>query len=554
MNATPGRSGAASDDGGAQSRSMAKSTAAMAAGTFVSRILGFVRAATLLAAVGMTTAAGNAFDAANRIPNFADAIITGGLLNAILVPQIVRAYKAGHGEKFASRLISLGVVALAALTAVMTLTAAFWIWVFTQRWAGPERALATSFAFYCMPEVFFYGLYTLLGQLLNARGSYGPFMWAPVANNVISIAGFGTFIAVCGRDHPLGSWTGGEVALMGGTALLGIAAQALILVIPLRASGFHFTFSLGVRGSGLGSAARVGVWTIATLVVDQVAQAFALKMASWAQSVDPSAPANAVYNNALTTYVIPHSLVTVSLTTVLFTRMSASAATGDTAGVRRDLSFGIRTTSAFTLFATAAMVVLAVPICRVLFFTVSFENVQEVARTLVPLALGLVPLGITLLIKRVFFAFEDGRTVFLFQVPMSALFMVGAFCSTRILPVRWWVVGIGLSASLSYVAGVVLRLQSLRFQLGGVDGRRLVGLHVKAGFSALVTAEVGWLVLSAIPRYGESVPRAVVALVVGGLAMVLVYAALLKLLGVHELAFFTDPLRAWVRRRGANAA
>jgi agmatine deiminase len=33
--------------------------------------------------------------------------------------------------------------------------------------------------------VFFYGLYTLLSQVLNARGRFGMPMFAPIANNVV---------------------------------------------------------------------------------------------------------------------------------------------------------------------------------------------------------------------------------------------------------------------------------------------------------------------------------------------------------------------------------
>ena len=50
-------------------------------------------------------------------------------------------------------------------------------------------ALATAFAYWCLPQLFFYGLYSLLGEVLNARSAFGPFMWAPVLNNIVAIAG-----------------------------------------------------------------------------------------------------------------------------------------------------------------------------------------------------------------------------------------------------------------------------------------------------------------------------------------------------------------------------
>ena len=50
-----------------------------------------------------------------------------------------------------------------------------------------QRESVIVFARYCLPQVFFYGMFVLVGQILNARGSFGPMMWAPIANNVISV-------------------------------------------------------------------------------------------------------------------------------------------------------------------------------------------------------------------------------------------------------------------------------------------------------------------------------------------------------------------------------
>ncbi len=51
------------------------------------------------------------------------------------------------------------------------------------------------FARFCLPQIFFYGLYVLIGQMLNARGRFGPMMWAPILNNVVAIAVFAALSA-----------------------------------------------------------------------------------------------------------------------------------------------------------------------------------------------------------------------------------------------------------------------------------------------------------------------------------------------------------------------
>jgi putative peptidoglycan lipid II flippase len=528
----------------------------MAAGTLVSRILGFLRASTLVAAIGALGGAANAFDIANRLPDFFYAVLAGGLLNAILVPQIVRAYQGRHGDRFVSRLLTLGISCLAVLTLALTISAGWLVSLYTENWPADQRSLAVVFAFFCIPQLFFFGVYTLLGQLLNARGSFGPFMWAPVVNNVFALLGFGLFILLFGQEdaagtvHQVGTWTSGQIMLLAGCTTVGVAGQALVLIWPLRRLGFRFKPEWRLRGSGLGSTGRMALWTLGTLALDQIATWVAYRTAGSAPTMgDQMAAGNAVFTNALIVYVLPHSLITVSLTTALFTTMSEAAGRGDIAGVRDSLSYGIRTTSVFTMFATAALIVLAWPLSRLIFFGSSPLSIEAIATALVPLSLGLVPLGVTLLIKRVFFAFEDGRTVFTFQIPMSLLYIVGCIATARYLSFRWWVVGVGLSQTLSYFSGGVLRLNSLRWRIGGVDGRRLVSVHCRLAVAALLSGEIGWLSTHLIDNDGGSRGWAALTLLVAGPVMVGVYLVSLKLLGVRELNDFLAPLGRRISRR-----
>jgi putative peptidoglycan lipid II flippase len=544
------------------SGSVAGSTALMASGTAVSRLTGMVRAALLGAAIGVWGVAANAFDAANTLPNFFYAILAEGVLNAVLVPQIVRAFARGQGEEFVQRLLTLATVALAALTALLTLTAGFWIALFTQGWTVEQRALGTVFAYWCLPQVFFYGLYALWSQVLNARSVFGTVMWAPVANNVVSIAGFGAFIAVFGRydatpeGHGLGTWTTPEVMLLAGSATLGIVIQALILLVPMGRVGLRPRFRWGFRGFGLGRAARMTGWTALSLLFSQGAMWVAIRLSSSAQGAaapGESVASNTIFSQALMIYIIPHSLVTVSLTTALFTKMSEHAAAGDLRRVRDDLSYAIRTTSGFSFLFTALLTVLALPLCRVLQPGVTLPEVEAMTGPVVAMSLGLVPLGMTLLIKRVFFALEDGRTLLALQIPMSLLFAGFSLLCVWQLPPAWWVTGIGLGQTLSFLAGAILRLTSLRDRFGGVDGPRLIWMHARTGFAAILTGEVGWLALHLFDGLGAgSVVSALAALATVGPVMVVLYLGLLWGLGVRELTEFVAPLARRVSLRGRS--
>ena len=70
-------------------------------------------------------------------------------------------------------------------------------------WKSPQLAAQYQsmimLGYYCMPQVFFYGVYVLTGQVLNARDRFGPMMWAPIANNVVSIIVLLTYLVVFER-------------------------------------------------------------------------------------------------------------------------------------------------------------------------------------------------------------------------------------------------------------------------------------------------------------------------------------------------------------------
>ena len=225
-------------------QSLLRSSAVMATGTFVSRLLGFVRAIALTALLGVTAALANdTFATANTVPNQVYNLIAGGLLNAVLVPQITRASRhEDGGQAFLDRLLTVALVALAAVTVLVVALAPLVPVVLNDgSWDAPTRALAVAFAFWCLPQVFFYGLYTVLGQVLNARGRFGAYMWAPVLNNVVAIGGIiAMYVWIGGYDrvsnpHPPSTWTPGQIALLGGTAVV------TLLYVALNAAFLHST-------------------------------------------------------------------------------------------------------------------------------------------------------------------------------------------------------------------------------------------------------------------------------------------------------------------------
>ncbi len=131
-----------------------------------------------------------------------------------------------------------------------------------------ERQSAIDFARYCLPQVFFYGMFVLVGQILNSRGRFGPMMWAPIANNVISVAVLVTYLVVFGAAEgaeTVGPFSTDQELLLGVGSTLGIAAQLLILVPYLRKAGFTYRPRFDFRNTGLGRELKLAQRDRATL-------------------------------------------------------------------------------------------------------------------------------------------------------------------------------------------------------------------------------------------------------------------------------------------------
>jgi putative peptidoglycan lipid II flippase len=532
-------------------QTLIRSSAVMAAGTFVSRGLGFVRTAMLTSLLGVSGAlAADTFATANTVPNNIYNLIAGGLLNAVLVPQIVRA--AQHedgGQAFLDRLLTLALIGVAAVTVLVTAMAPVVPLIFSdaESWDAETRTLCVAFAFWCLPQVFFYGLYTVLGQVLNARGRFGAYMWAPVVNNLVAIVGLALMLYWIGgyrlgvNVHPPADWTGGQIALLAGTATLGVATQGLVLLWPLWRMGFRYRPRLGLRGVGLGSAGTVAGWTFAAALIGQLG--FVGTARAFNAAGADGGPGQPAYGNGFLLFMLPHSLVTVSLVTALFTRMSRSAQAGDPDGVRRDLSVGLRLTGVAAALATAALLALAPDLTATLFARNSRADTDAIAFVVMAMILGLLPFSAQYLFQRAYYAYADARTPFLVQVPVVLTIATTSYLSGRLLDPQHVVVGIGLGMSCAYTVGAVLSTIGLRRRLHSLDGRRILGTYLRIAAAAVPAVLVGraasWGLHSV---WGSGKPVAAASLVTGGLLVLLVYAAGCRVLRVGELAEVASPL------------
>lgn len=533
-----------------------RASAFLASGTIVSRILGFVKAIALASAIGLVgSTSADAFAVANQLPNTIYAIIAGGVLTAVLVPQIVRAgLAADGGAAYINKLMTVTLVVLASSAIVATALAPLLTLLYGAALSPDQRALATAFAFWCLPQIFFYGLYTVLGEVLNARRSFGPYTWAPVINNVVALAGIGVFIAVYGSD-PTGtrsaaSWDPTMVAVLAGTATIGVAAQAIILFWFWRRAGIRYRPDFRWRGVGLGTAGRMAGWTFGMILLTTAAGLVETVIVGIASGDDASV---AALGNAWLVFMLPHSVITVSIATAYFTRMAEHASSGRINDLRTDVSSAIRGISLIIVLAAAVLLVTAYPFAAI-FTSESFVQTIAFGNVIIAYLIGLVPFCVLFVVQRAFYALGDTRTPFFFTLAQTIIVVI-LVVSCSFLPSEWIAAGIALSVSIAGTVQLLIAANLLRRRLNGIEtGRILRSLAVYA-WPALISMAIGILLLTALggTHAGgfavSGIAPAIISMAAIGSVMAAIYFGLLWIIRAPELRTFGEPILDRFRRR-----
>ena len=549
--------------------STARSSAIMAAGTLVSRVLGFVRTALLAVAIGSTAVVADIFETANTIPNIIYMLLAGGVFNVVLVPQLIKAArKPDQGADYTSRLITLAVLVMAGATLVITLAAAPIIQALTSGWSGPKLVLGTAFALWTLPQIFFYGLYAVLGQVLNAHGRFGAYMWAPVANNVVAILVIGVYLLLFGSfssgEDQLAEWSTAQTVLLAGGHTLGIVVQAVVLFLPLGRMGLRLRPKFGWKGMGLRSTGRLAAYTLVTMMAGNVVNLLVARLVSGAtearSDIDVTSGADAAVqaasipglyalNTAQLVTVLPHSVFVLSLATVLFNQLARSLHNRDLPEALQTVNLGLRNFAVPMMFAMVVVLVLAGPLGRIFAGSSATAAASGVAigQLLILLALGMPFRSAHIYLMRLFYADENARIPMLVQVATAACTLVIAYAGGLLIP-DWSMAYLIVAVfTVLHVAQFVAAHVLVRRRYGDYGAGEVLDTYVRTGIAAVVSGVAGGLVLWLMGGYSGGFPwasiiSALVTCAVVGAVMAVVYLTVLRAMRLPELTAFLGPL------------
>ena len=528
------------------------SSAVMAAGTVVSRLSGFVRSTLLVAALGVSLHA-DIFTIANTIPNMLYILLAGGVFNAVLVPQLVRAMRndPDGGEAYTNRVVTLAGMFLAIVTVLLVIAAPLVMSLMLhEQYSEPalaeQRQSAIDFARYCLPQVFFYGMFVLVGQILNSRRRFGPMMWAPIANNVIAVGVLVVYLIAFGpatTSEQVGPFSTQQELLLGLGSTAGIVAQFLILIPYLRAAGYRYRPRFDFRNAGLGHTLRLGIWTVLFVIVNQVAYVVVVRLASGGTAGGGDGTGITIYSNAFLIVMVPHAIVTVSLATAVLTRLSSQAAESDLGGLSRSLASTLRAALVVIVPFAALLPVIADDVSNVIWGHGAGADLYErYVPTLSLFGAGLLFFTVHYMVLRGFYALEQNRTVFWIQCAVAATNVVAAVVLVGLTDARHTSPALVLAYTAAYAVGSLLSYSVLRARLGGLETPQLFHFLARLALAVAVSTAVAFAVAAALHAVTDS-PHWLLAAVIAGVVMTVdgvVFVLVAKAIRIREVTSVLD--------------
>ena len=458
--------------------------------TAVARVVGFGRVAVATRTIG-TGCLGDTYGAVNAVPNVVFEVVAGGALAGAVVPLLAAAVARGDHEQVERTTGVLLTWTVLLLTPAAILLAVLAPYVVPLLLGGAEQCpgaveTGTRMLLVFLPQVVLYGIAVVLTGVLQAHRRFlGPAL-APLLSSLVVMSAYLVYAAQ-GRDDLAGLSRTQELVLSVGTTL-GVAVLGLSLLVPLRRAGVRVRPGLRLPagdGARLRSLAGAGA---AGLAAQQVALLVALRLA-WEGPVG----AVVVFQLATALFLLPWAVLAVPVATSAFPALSASAADGDELAYGATASTALRACLLVSAAGAALLAVASEPLAQVLVLGAPGPaTAEQLARTTVAFAPGLVGYGLIALLGRALLARGDSRTAGL--AVTAGWLAVAAADVVLVLALpdadRAVLLGVGNSVGLSLAAVWLLVALRRRAGSGATSGAARTALATAAAALAAVAAGI----------------------------------------------------------------
>ncbi|WP_375433017.1 lipid II flippase MurJ [uncultured Friedmanniella sp.] len=510
--------------------------------TLAARVVGFGRSVVFSKTVG-DTCLGDAYNAANALPNILFEIVAGGVLAGVVVPVVARHVAAGRRESTAQTVSALLTWTLVVLTpaALVALFAAPWYGRLyaSDACAGSADTVAALLVAFA-PQVWLYGLAVVSAGVLQAHARFLAAALAPLLSSVVVVAtylGYAALAPSASRDD-LAALTSRATAVLGWGTTLGVLVLAGCTLVPLARLGVRvrprWRFAAGDR-SVIGRIALAGI-------VGLVLQQLSVLLISWAtqRSGDPGALTRFTWANAL--YLLPYAVLVAPLLQLAFPRLAA-AAEGEqgSAAVSRVLAATVAPVVGLAWLGAALLAATAVPVARVFVLGPGSGRTAALAAPIAAFAPAVVGFALLGLASRTLLAQHLARDSGLTTGTGWATVILAVAVLRLLLPTTGLVTGVAAAVSFGMAVGAAVGWSRLRRRLPGPLG--LGRSLLTGGLAAVIAVALLWW------PAGRLADASLVVALLGGIAVAVGATGIY----VGVLAVVDRPLLGQLRRLRSTA-
>ncbi len=509
---------------------IARGASWIALGNVASRVLGYVREAVKAGLFG-TGAHVDALQLALTVPNQVYDLVTGGLINAALVPVFSDYAAEGRDRRelwrLAGAVMSLAVAGVSALVAILILAAPYLVALLGREHNAAAQAQASDLLRLMLPAVVLMSLAGVLTSLLYALKRFSlPAFSTAVFNAGIVLA----TLLLAGR---LG------VTAMAVGLLLGAGLQVLLQLPGLRDGFSALRFGVDLNHPGVRRVLRMYAPIVVSTIISQLAIYFALGVA-WEFT-----GAIGWMNYATTLYQLPLGLVGVAVSSAVLPTLARQATGGQ--DIRPTLVQGLNLVLALIVPATIALFVLAGPVVGTAFEHGRFtpEDTRVTADVLRVFLSGLTFAAVDLLLINAFYAQQNTWVPSLIGVLTVVVYISAAL----IFRGPFGFFSLMIADALKQITHACVTGWLLSRRIGGFRGSGLwptLARILLAGGVMAVTMQAALSALNFVALPSGLLGH-VLSLLIPGALGALAYLALVRRLGVAEVALLEAQVRARLR-------
>lgn len=515
--------------------SIVEATVVLAVASLVSRLFGLIRDRTLFSHFG----AGDVLDAyfaAFKIPDMIFSLLILGALSSAFIPIFTDYLTKDQEDRreawaLVNTLINLGMIILAVILLLGIMfapTLAGWV---APGFEGEKREWVIQLMRVMLLSPLFFGLSNLAGGILNSFKNYYAYAVAPILYNVGIIVGVIYFYPQYGI-----------IGLAYGV-VLGAFLHLLIQVPGVFRFGYRYSFHLNMRHAGVRQMAALMAPRTLGLAVAQIGSLVGMILASplGSGSVAVLAAGDSLIS-------LPVSIFGVSFAVAVFPVLAEKYSLKKLDEFRDDFVRVLRSIIFFTVPTMMGYILLRAQIVRLVYGTgeFSWDDTRFTVSVLAFLTFGMIAQATIPLLARSFYALKDTKTPLITGVVSLIVNYIMAVHLVQHLNV----VGIAFAISIAALVNMILLFAFLHVRLDGLPWGK-IGLYVvQLMIASVVMGGVGYAMLRVMDWIVNTqtilglLLQTVFTIAVSGLT----YLAVVRLLGVPEVAVINKPLKSLFRK------